>query len=653
MNSQTNLSHLKNRRDIDGLRGLSIILVVCFHSFPEYIPGGFIGVDIFYVISGFLISSLIFKSLEENKFSFLTFYIRRVKRLFPALILVLITVYWIGWYILINSEYINLGKQLVASAVFMNNILLWRDAISYFGEEFFHSSLLQPLLHLWSLGVEEQFYLIWPPLIWLTWKKRRTLFRVLIIIMISSFIFNVYWSTTNIITAFYSPLSRFWEPFIGSYLAYVSIYNPYKLSKVRYLTHEFLNNKIILQHFQSLVGFILIIIAAFTISQDSIFPGWLALLPTLGAYLMIQAGAQSIVNSIFLSNYILVWFGKISYPLYLWHWPVLSFAFLYYFEPPTIYLRITCIFLSIILSWFTYQFIEKPIRFKTKRIFIPIILCLSMLSIGLVGFVTYKFNGFPSRFSTIFKSEPVSKEWREDICFLSHQTHIDKKRCLSKGTGELIFLWGDSYAAALYPGLKQMQEQEHIGLAQFSASACPPIIGYINRNNPNCNLFNNQVVIFIKELKPDIVLLHSTWGYNYASITQLRKTIETLRQMGIMRIILIGPAPNRYYSLQSILFHQYFRINRSVKQLPLYLTDYLIPDFYEKEQKMRDVARQMRIEYISIYDEMCNSYGCLTMIHNKQGNQVITSYDGAHLSPEASIWLVQKIRNSLLKPRKN
>jgi peptidoglycan/LPS O-acetylase OafA/YrhL len=207
---QSHLTHPKYRADIDGLRALAVLSVIGFHAFSFLNKGGFIGVDIFFVISGFLISTIIFDSLERDSFSFVEFYIRRIKRIFPALLLVLTASFIFGWFVLLPDEYKQLGQHIAGGAGFVSNFILWNES-GYFD----NAAITKPLLHLWSLGIEEQFYICWPLLLAFVWKRKWSFVAVTAIIGIISFAVNIYTLNKNSITAFYLPTSRFWELMIG------------------------------------------------------------------------------------------------------------------------------------------------------------------------------------------------------------------------------------------------------------------------------------------------------------------------------------------------------------------------------------------------------------------------------------------------------
>jgi peptidoglycan/LPS O-acetylase OafA/YrhL len=216
---QPHLYHPKYRPDIDGLRAVAVLAVVAFHAFPSWAKGGFIGVDVFFVISGYLISIIIFENLERGTFSFTEFYARRIRRIFPALLLVLIVCLTIGWFTLLADEYKQLGKHTVAGAGFISNFILWNEA-GYFD----NSAETKPLLHLWSLGVEEQFYIFWPLLLWFAWKHKFSLLTLTILVALASFVLNIKGIKHDMVATFYSPQTRFWELLCGSLLSWITVY---------------------------------------------------------------------------------------------------------------------------------------------------------------------------------------------------------------------------------------------------------------------------------------------------------------------------------------------------------------------------------------------------------------------------------------------
>lgn len=388
-------SHPKYRPDIDGLRAIAVLAVIAFHAYPKSVKGGFIGVDIFFVISGYLISTIIFENLDRGIFSFSDFYARRIKRIFPALMLVLTTCLIFGWCLLLADELNQLGKHVAAGASFISNLVFWNEA-GYFD----NAAETKPLLHLWSLGIEEQFYMVWPLLLWLAWKKKLNLPVITILFAIASFVLNINVIKGDEIAAFYSPQTRFWELLSGSLIAWITIYKSGAYVSIRntidtYLNSIFYKKKIdsnggALSNILSLFGLALIIFGFWRINKDLSFPGYWALVPVFGTILLLAAGPHAFFNRTVLSNKIVVWFGLISFPLYLWHWPLLSFARIYENEVPRGYIRIAAVILSILFAWLTYKFIERPIRFGRHGKIKIVMLCFLVFVVGIIGAIIYK-----------------------------------------------------------------------------------------------------------------------------------------------------------------------------------------------------------------------------------------------------------------------
>ena len=268
------LPHPKYRPDIDGLRAVAILSVVGFHAFPANLVGGFIGVDIFFVISGFLISTIIFSNVEGRSFSLIEFYGRRIRRICPTLVLVMLTCLLAGWFALLAEEYMQLGKHVAGASLFVSNFILWGES-GYFDV----AAETKPMLHLWSLAIEEQFYIVWPLLTLIAWRMTRRFLLIALVIAVASFAAGINLIATDRTAAFYSPASRFWELMACSVLAYLSLHRPR-------LTAQSPNA-------QSLVGFAAIAAGLVLVSKSEAFPGWWALLPTLGAFLIIAAGPRA------------------------------------------------------------------------------------------------------------------------------------------------------------------------------------------------------------------------------------------------------------------------------------------------------------------------------------------------------------------------
>ena len=452
--------HPKYRADIDGLRAVAVLSVVGFHAFPSQIRSGFVGVDVFFVISGFLISTIIFENLERNSFSFLEFYARRIRRIFPALLLVLLASYGLGWISLLTDEFRQLGKHIAGGAAFISNFVL-RSESGYFD----NAAATKPLLHLWSLGIEEQFYVIWPLFLWLAWRLRLNFTTCLVALAAFSFGLNVGKVDKDAVAAFYTPQARFWELMIGSLLAYATLQQKWtKLGETlspAVMTLKTIALEARVQNFLSVFGVALIATSAFIITGSRQFPGWWALMPTLGAGFVISAGQQAWLNRKALSSPILVWLGLISYPLYLWHWPLLSFERIIEGETPSPGLRLATIFASVALAWLTCVLLERPVRFGSRRKLATIMLVAAMLVTGGVGYTTYLENGFPSR--AVVKINPDKDSGLDGLdeghsaagCGIADD---DDRKLFGACAHDIrpppkYALIGDSKASAIYPGL--------------------------------------------------------------------------------------------------------------------------------------------------------------------------------------------------------
>jgi len=336
-----NNSKLIYRHDIDGLRALAIIGVVLFHFFPKTFPGGFVGVDVFFVISGYLITSIVAKKVHQSEFYFYEFYQRRILRIFPALSVVVIFLIALAHLNFTSREYVDLGKELIGASTFSSNFLYWSQ-IGYFDK----ASDLKPLLHLWSLAIEEQFYIFWPAFIALT-LKRKHFFSYICSIIILSFLLCIYFSFQDQNFAFYMPFTRFWEIILGGF---VSLFESDIRKKIKFTT-EYL----------SLAGLFLLAYLFFSTFMSNTFPGYIALLPCFATLLILSLSPGNYLYNI-LSNSIFKFFGHISYPLYLWHWVLLSSLRIFQNNKPTTQELWVALILSVLLSWLTYELVEKKIK---------------------------------------------------------------------------------------------------------------------------------------------------------------------------------------------------------------------------------------------------------------------------------------------------
>lgn len=428
------------RPDIDGLRAIAVLGVLIFHCFPSVLPGGFAGVDVFFVISGYLITNILLKDCQNNQFGLWRFYSRRIRRIFPALLTCLASAWLLGYALLTPSELKELARSIVHSAYFANNFLLVSQA-GYFDT---HADL-KPLLHLWSLAVEEQFYIVWPWLILFAFKFAAAGRWLIVVLGIFSLGACLVMTSINPIKAFFLPQYRAWELMLGAIVA---------LHGTR--IHALLNNLLPRQWFAPL-GVVLITFTYIGISGNDPFPGWRAMIPTVGAALIILSQPDSPFSSTVMASKPAVGIGLISYPLYLWHWLVLSFARILY-DHLTAPILAFLILLSVALAWATYRVVEIPLRqgnwsTKTHRA-LPALSMTLLILLGGLGDYTRSQQGFPNRLP--------GSDWKDLLWPADYVQDAKCKQALNiagnycQRTREGTFtdaLLGDSHANHFFPGL--------------------------------------------------------------------------------------------------------------------------------------------------------------------------------------------------------
>lgn len=458
------------RADIDGLRAVAVLAVVLYHAFPSRMPGGFLGVDIFFVISGFLITNILLEGHDRSTFSLADFYARRAKRIFPALALVLAATLLGGWLVLLPSELERLGKHVVAGTTFVSNFTLLSEA-GYFDT----GAETKPLLHLWSLAIEEQFYLAWPWLIAIS-RRRRLTALMTITTLLGSFAANLVLLHTSPAVAFFSPFCRFWELLAGGALAMST------RAHRDWLGHRSSYER----HLVGLLGAGIVGASFAFIDQTQPFPGWRALLPVLGTTLVIAAGPTAFFNSRCLSLRPLVWVGLISFPLYLWHWPLLTWLRILEPSTPSTPKRLIAIVTSIVLAWLTTRLLEARLRFNKHRAVIPALASALVLLAG-IGLACSSNGGFaeargPWNVDNVGTS--FGKEDQYDpLCRAAEAArylpafNADTDFCRYAGPHETpnVIVLGDSHASRVYAGLA---DDAPNAVWNFGRASCLPFFGY-------------------------------------------------------------------------------------------------------------------------------------------------------------------------------
>lgn len=545
------LHHPKYRPDIDGLRAIAVLAVVVFHAFPEWLKGGFIGVDVFFVISGFLITSILVGGLRFDTFSFWDFYARRANRIFPALIIVLGTSFVFGWHTLLASEFSQLGKHIAAGSGFLSNLVLLSE-VGYFDTV----AETKPLLHLWSLGVEEQFYLLWPLILWASYKLNKRLLGVMLIVFVASLSANLWFVSDQKMLAFFSPLTRFWEMTAGGMLALLSLRSNAQ-PQSRAVTNLL-----------SISGVTLIALGLAYIDKEQAFPGALACIPVAGAMLLIGAGPQAFINRL-LSLRVMVWVGLISYPLYLWHWPLLSFARLIEGGEPALHVRLMLVATSIALAAATYNLVEKPLRHITHTHKTAALVTI-LAAIGIAGLVAWKQDGISSR-EVIRATANINSQFTGGVWQFSQNERCTRRYhfeeassyrwwfCMTNRDADpTVMIVGSSFANHLYPGIAKNLSREtvlNIGSCEisraYSGATTDPETNYpCDGTRPHRQLeFVKQIISSSKGLKMVIIsglLSKSTPEY----IAAVDDFITYIENQGI-RAVIFYPHVKHDYDIRS------------------------------------------------------------------------------------------------------
>lgn len=507
MNS-THCNPLKYRSDVDGLRAVAVLPVLFFHADLGF-TGGYVGVDVFFVISGFLITGLILRDLDAGKFSIVGFWERRIRRIMPALAVVVLASLTAGWFLLLPQGFKELGESAVAQTLLSSNIYFWIK--SWIGVGYFTPDAeVKPLLHTWSLAVEEQFYLLFPFLLLALKRLAHHLIVPAILLLAGiSFALSVwcgYWYPS---ANFYLLPTRAWELLIGSFLAAISVQ---QRSPARWLTEAL-----------SWGGLLAILCAVFFYDRETRFPGVTAILPCVGAALVIWTNGHTLTSvGKLLALRPVVFIGRISYSLYLWHWPVLVFAQYWAIDPLTQSQRLLLLLASLILAVISWRFVETPFRqsliFKTRsRIFT--FAGVTTIASLLAGLAIFKSQGAPSR----LPAEALRHVNGERRCVFDHDLSMERALAgdfIELGTGDKqkpveLMVWGDSHAMAVIPVIDGLCKEYSFRGVAATHSATAPLVGY---QSPKSMLqdkgiqYNKAVIDFILNQRVRHVIIVANWG---------------------------------------------------------------------------------------------------------------------------------------------
>lgn len=626
------------RPEVDGLRALAVVPVILFHAGIAPFSGGFIGVDVFFVISGFLITSLLLNDLRENRFSLLAFYERRARRILPALLLVIALSALAAWFLLPYKELQEFGRSAQSTAAFISNVFFWKHT-GYFETK----AELKPLLHTWSLAVEEQYYIVAPILFWILWRyARKAIAPLLAILLLASLATAEYGTRQWPDAAFFLPHTRAWELALGSLAALAVI----RRGGIR--GHDGLSG----------LGLVMIVAAIFAYDEQTPFPGLYALLPTLGAALvLVYAGKTTWVNRL-LSLPPFVKIGLISYSAYLWHQPLFAYVRQLSVKTPSLNVMLALSAASLGLAYLSWRFVEQPFR-RPGGISRPAILGASVAGlaacIALGAFVANSpaaksrraLSG--AKFTELSQAQRANRGLDDKAC----QAFTTSPKCVS-GPDPVALLWGDSYAMALANALRSSKAP--LPFVQMTMSACAPILGIANHAPPRYNeqwgqkcIQNNEQVYEWLSVHPEIryVILSSpfviltqdskrltlpdgtTRPTGDFSTEQLRQTLHRIKTLGRIPVI-ISPTPLSGYNTGRCLIIQH-TLNRSLDSCDFPLAGQLREPLYDQ---LRDIARQTDTDIIMLSDLICPDGKCRSHI-----GEIMIYRDSGHLSHDGSATL--------------
>ncbi len=662
MSNQPTVVKMRYRPEIDGLRAVAVLSVILAHAGFEVFGGGFVGVDIFFVISGYLITSILIADLQAGTFRLLNFYERRTRRILPALFVIMLVCWPFAWMWLTTADMESFSQSLIAVCVFASNVLFWKTS-GYFES----AAELKPLLHTWSLAVEEQYYVFFPLLLMLTWRLgRRRVEAMLFVMAIGSFGAAQWGSVHKPAASFYLLPTRGWELLIGALIAF------YFSSRARPTGHhaahhiESGNNharqhpahRVRLAQLGSATGLLMILYAIFAFDKQTPFPSVYTLVPTLGSGLLILFANGQTLTGRLLASKPFVALGLISYSAYLWHQPLFAFARHASLEEPGGILFATLTVAALLLGYLSWRFVETPFRtknrFSRRQIFV----------FGIAGTVFFIILGAVGSFSKGFEYRLTAEQkkiigtshydfgemYSVSKCFMMDESKtfrdfsVDCKRV--DDPSDALVLWGDSYAAALSPGLRAL----HGNLIQYTASGCPPVVDTEFPQRPNCVEINRFVIREIEKLKPREIYLAANWHtYHQEDVAlRLRKTLQVIKNVSpSSRVVVIGGVPQWEPSLPVYALRKGVSLDREqYLSLPAY-------NMLEKmDHELKETATTHGAAFFSALNALCQDDKCLTVLATQDGREnsyELAAWDNGHLTRASALLLARKLLEGRLK----
>lgn len=655
------MSTLNYRADIDGLRCIAVVSVLLYHFGFGWVSGGYVGVDIFFVISGYLITSIILKECHTQKFSLIDFYERRLRRIIPAAFIVIMATFLVAHKLLFPADYKEYAYSVISTVFYVSNIFFWKQS-GYFET----ASEQKPLLHTWSLGVEEQFYIFFPIFIMIAYRflPKKILFYGLLFLVLASLALSEYLVSglAKYEAAFYLLPSRAWELGVGALLAFHIIPN---------LKIKFLNN------ITALIGVLALFISIFFYQKITPFPGVYALLPCIGTALLLYAGQNSggMVTSV-LSLKPFTFIGKISYSLYLWHWPLVAYAQYRYGHEISLTQQCLFLVLSFLLAYLSWRFVETPFRnrkFLTRRSIFILTGVATLISTVMAMWVIMN-NGFPNRYppevAKIAKGTDRFNPLRKTCHFSdltraapSIQTKLDGCVIGDSSQEEIsAVIWGDSHADSLTPAVNALLKEVSLKGLQYTKSSCPPLPNTYRlslRSSQYCYDYNSMMREFILNTEGiKYVFITGRWASYEDNISRSKDGVENLvvslevieesllELMNDMRkagksIVVVGPVPEVNFDVPLCFSKQWAYKDKD----RFSCKDITYKEFYKRQENIIPVfekVRNMGASVVFPHEILCDYESCKVQ---ENGNAFY--YDNDHMTIEGALELLPALRGAI------
>lgn len=632
---------MHHRREIDGLRAIAVLPVILFHAGFAAFSGGFVGVDVFFVISGYLITSILLEEKSAGTFSIVQFYERRARRILPALFVVLATCIPFAWAWLLPPDTKTFALSIASVALFISNIFFANQS-GYFDA----AAELNPLLHAWSLSVEEQFYLLFPLGLTLAWRWGKTVVTAaLLACAIASFALAQREAQDGAAAAFYMLSTRAWELLTGALVACVLERRPQAAPGRATGPGLWVSQSL------SLLGVLMIGGSIVMLDRHTPFPGVHALWTVAGTSLVLAFATSSTFVGRVLSSRLLVGIGLISYSAYLWHQPLLAFARLREGSQPSALLMGSLSAAALLLAYGTWRFIENPLRDRSRFARRTVLTwaaagCLGFVAIAGVALETnglaFRLPGDQQRLLSFTDTKVTAAlqldGYRMGVCLLEPRQDAGEfgASCRGSGARGTVLVWGDSHAAALAYGLRQ----SGASVSQYTASACPPLMDVRVRGRPHCASVNLFVAQQLATLAPSAVLLHARWrAYGEQDpVAHIGRTIELVRQvLPSAALIVVGPVPQWDPTLPDYLVRQGVGLDGE-----LFAVTPLLEDLSAIDAALGSEVTRRGVRYVSPIRSLCSEGRCLAIV-DQDGQKAPLVWDYGHLTAGGAAFLAARL----------